>query len=173
MRPSFPIRPHISRRLLLARAPLLRRPVLGAATLAPRFTSLRAPPSPVQPAPHGLTSRLVSSRRQARQRRPEPWAPSCDPAGRRASVAGRRLAGRRPAPRPTLLPCAAMLRSFRRTTTAAATRQLAPRPPGSRRPALPCSPVRFPPPPCLVAGPLSQFPKVCQAISPKFSNPNR
>ena len=119
--------------------------------------------------PHGLTSRLVSSQRprgggdtrQARRRRAEPGTPSRDPAGRR------------PAPRPTLPPCAAVLRSFRRTATAAAPRRLAPRPRGSRRPVLPCFPVRFPPPPWLVAGPLSQFPKVCQAISPKISNPNQ
>ena len=134
-----------------------------------------------EPPPRPHLSRLVSSRRprgggdtrQARRRRAEPGTPSRDPAGRRASVAGRRFAGRRPAPRPTLLPCAAVLRSFQRTATAAAPRRLAPRPPGSRRPALPCFPVRFPPPPWLVAGPLSQFPKVCQAISPKISNPNQ
>ena len=110
-----------------------------------------------EPPPRPHLSRLVSSRRprgggdtrQARRRRAEPGTPSHDPAGRRASVAGRRFAGRRfagrrfagrrPAPRPTLLPCAAVLRSFQRTATAAAPRRLAPRPPGSRRPALPAS----------------------------------
>ena len=100
-----------------------------------------------EPPPRPHLSRLVSSRRprgggdtrQARRRRAEPGTPSRDPAGRRASVAGRRFTGRRPAPRPTLLPCAAVLRSFQRTATAAARRRLAPRPPGSRRPALPAS----------------------------------
>ena len=151
-----------------------RPPPAPAAPLRRRHEKKPEPPS----RPH-LSTRLLSAtarrRRHATGEAEASRARDSVPRPCRPSSVGRRPPVRRPSPRPrpTLLPCAAVLRSFQRTATAAAPRRLAPRPRGSRRPVLPCFPVWFPPPPWLVAGPLSQFPKVCQAISPKISNPNQ
>jgi len=65
--------------------------------------SSSAPPSLAVPCAASAALRHRHARRRGGGRS-EPGTPSRDPAGRRASVAGRRFACRRPAPRPALLP---------------------------------------------------------------------
>jgi len=135
--------------------------------------------NPEPPSRPHLSTRLLSAtarrRRHATGEAEASRARDSVPRPCRPSSVGRRPPVRRPSPRSQADPaplcgCAAQLPANRHRSCSSPARSPTSRLP---TPSAPCFPVRFPPPPWLVAGPLSQFPKVCQAISPKISNPNQ